>query len=148
LGRFTFQAGELVLADAGYSSPPGITAVVEKGADVCVRLNPQSLPLLDEKGRPFPLLKKLKTLRRAGHTVEWGVWVRSGEQPIAGRLCGIRKSEAAVERAQRRLTRQQQKGKGKITPEKREYARYVLVFTTLPRSEASARQVLDRRTAL
>ena len=143
LGRFTFQAGELVLADAGYSHPPGITAVVEKGADVCVRLNPQSLPLLDEKGRPFPLLKKLKTLRRAGHTVEWGVWVRSGEQPIAGRLCGIRKSEAAVERAQRRLARKQQKGKGQITPEKREYARYVLVFTTLPRSEASARQVLE-----
>ena len=38
LGRFTFQSGELVLADAGYSNPPDIAAAV-KHADVCVRLN-------------------------------------------------------------------------------------------------------------
>jgi len=53
LGRFGLQAGELVLADAGYSNPPGVAAVVGHGADVCVRLNRQSLPLWDEKGRPF-----------------------------------------------------------------------------------------------
>jgi hypothetical protein len=143
LGRFTLQAGELVLADAGYCHPPGIAAAVGQGADVCVRLNRSSLPLLDAKERPFPLLKKIKTLRRAGETAEWWVWVRSADQTIGGRLCGIRKSEEAVQRAQRKLTRQQQKGKGKVTPEKREYACYVLVFTTLPKSQATTRQVLE-----
>lgn len=143
LGRFTFQAGELVLADAGYSNPPGIAAAVKQGADVCVRLNRWSLPLMDEKDRPFPLRKKIKTLRRAGETAEWWVWVRSGDQQIAGRLCGIRKSEEAVQRAQRKLKLREQKGKGKITPEKREYACYVLVFTTLPKSQATTRQVLE-----
>ena len=143
LGRFTFQAGELVLADAGYSNPPGIAAAVRQGADVCVRLNRWSLPLMDEKDRPFPLLKKIKTLRRAGETAEWWVWVRSGDQPIAGRLCAVRKSEEAVERAERKLKLRQQKGKGKVTPEKREYACYVLVFTTLPKSQATTRQVLE-----
>lgn len=143
LGRFPFQAGELVLADAGYSNPPGIAAAVRQGADVCVRLNRWSLPLLDEKARPFPLLRKIKTLRRAGETAEWWVWVRAGEQQITGRLCAVRKSEEAVQRAERRLQRRQQKGKGKVTPEKREYARYVLVFTTLPKSQATTRQVLE-----
>lgn len=143
LGRFVVQAGELVLADAGYSNPPGVAAVVGQGADVCVRLNRQSLPLLDEKGRPFPLLKKIKTLRRAGKTAEWRVWVQCGNQQIAGRLCGIRKSEAAVQRAQRKLTRRQQDGKGKVTPENREYACYVLVFTTLPREQVTTGQVLE-----
>jgi hypothetical protein len=143
LGRFTLQAGELVLADAGYCHPPGIAAAVGQGADVCVRLNRSSLPLLDAKERPFPLLKKIKTLRRAGETAEWWVWVRSADQTIGGRLCGIRKSEEAVQRAQRKLTRQQQKGKGKVTPEKREYACYVLVFTTSPKSQATTRQVLE-----
>src|SRR5438128_4360071 len=142
LGRFALQAGELVLADAGYSNPPGVAAVVGQGADVCMRLNRRSLPLLDEKGRPFPLLKKIKTLRRAGEAAEWRVWVRAGDQFIAGRLCGIRKSEEAAQRAQRRLTLRQQKGKGKVTPEKREDACYVLVFTTLPKGQATARQVL------
>ncbi len=143
LGRFAFQAGELVLADAGYSNPPGIAAVAGQGADVCVRLNRSSLPLLDGKGRRFPLLKNIKTLRRAGETAEWWVWTRFGDQSIAGRLCGIRKSEDAVQRAQRKLTLKQQKGKGKVTPEKREYACYVLVYTTLPKSRATTRQVLE-----
>lgn len=143
LGRFTFQAGELVLADAAYSNPPGIAAAVRQGADVCVRLNRWSLPLMDEKDRPFALLKKIKTLRRAGETAEWWVWVHCGEQQIPGRLCAIRKSEQAVQRAERKLKLRQQKGKGKVTPEKREYARYVLVFTTLPKSQATTRQVLD-----
>lgn len=143
LGRFALQAGELVLADAGYSNPPGVAAVVRQGADVCVRLNRRSLPLVDEKGRDFPLLKKVKTLRRAGKPAEWLVWVRSGEHIIAGRLCGIRKSENSVRRAQRRLMRKQQDGKGEVTPEQRECACYVLVFTTLPREQATTDQVLE-----
>jgi hypothetical protein len=143
LGRFRFHAGELVLADAGYSSPPGIAKVVGQDADLCVRLNRGSLPLRDEKDRLFPLGKKLKTLRRAGETAEWPVWVPFGKQRIAGRLCGIRKSVEAIERAHRRLVRKQQKGKPCDTPENREYAGYVLVFTTLPKSRASTSQVLE-----
>jgi hypothetical protein len=54
LGRFQFQKGELVLADAGYSNPPGIAAVASAGADICVRLNRASLPLQDGKDQPFP----------------------------------------------------------------------------------------------
>ena len=143
LGRFPLQVGELVLADAGYSNPPGIAAVVGQGADVCVRLNRRSLPLLDEKGRRFPLLKKIRKLRKAGETAEWSVGVKSGNQQIAGRLCAIRKSEAATQRAQRKLTLRQQAGKGRVTPEKREYAGYVLVFTTLSKDRASVQQVLE-----
>jgi Transposase DDE domain len=61
----------------------------------------------------------------------------------AGRLCVIRKSEEAIEQAHRRLVRKQQRGKECNTPENREYACYVLVFTTLPKSRASTKQVLD-----
>lgn len=143
LGRFVLQAGELVLADAGYCNPPGVAAVVSQGADLCVRLNRMSLPLTDEKGRPFPLLKKIQKLGKAGEISEWPVWVQSGNQQISGRLCGIRKSEAAVQRAQRKLVIKQQNGKGKDTPENREYACYVLVFTTLSKDRATARQVLE-----
>ena len=34
LGRFRFQAGELVMADAGYCNPPGMAAVKQQGAEV------------------------------------------------------------------------------------------------------------------
>lgn len=143
MDRFALQAGELVLADAGYCNPPGVAVVVSQGADVCVRLNRNALPLLDKKGQPFPLLKEIQKLRQAGETAEWPVWVNGGNQPIAGRLCGIRKSEAAVQRAQRKLVIKQQNGQGKDTPENREFASYVLVFTTLPRERATTGQVLE-----
>ena len=143
LGRFALQAGELVLADAAYCNPPGVAAAVGQGADVCMRLSRLSLPLVDENGRPFPLMRKIKSLRRAGEAGEWWVWVRSGEREIAGRLCGIRKSEEATQRAHRLLTLKQRRRKGKVTPEKKEYARYVLVFTTLSKSQATTRQVLE-----
>ena len=142
-GRFAFHPGELVMADAGYSHPPGIAAVVRQGADVCVRLNPSSLPLLDEQGLPFPLLEKIGTLQRAGERAEWRVWVQTADQRVAGRLCGVRKSEDAVRKAQRRITRKQQQGKSTATAETREHACYVLVFTTLASRDASTRQVLE-----
>lgn len=142
-GRFVFRTGEVVMADAGYSNPPGIAAVVGQGADVCVRLNPASLPLRDELGHAFPLLTKVKELQRAGEMAEWEVRVLWANQRIVGRLCGVRKSEEAVRRAQRRLTRKQQQGKGQATPEAREYACYVLVFTTLPSQQVTTRQVLE-----
>src|ERR1700691_1173396 len=70
-----FHAVELILADAGYSNPPGIAAVVAEKAEVCVRLNPGSTPLLDGQGRPFRLLGKLKTVKRAGRISDWRVQV-------------------------------------------------------------------------
>jgi hypothetical protein len=143
LGRFPFQAGELVLADAGYCNPPGIAAVVASRADVCVRLNRSSLPLTNHEGRPFPLLKKIRTVRQAGEVAEWYVWTRASDQLIPGRLCAIRKSQEAIQQAHRRLHRKELKGKGKVTPEAREYACYVLVFTTLSRKQATTKQVLE-----
>ena len=52
-GHFRFQAGEVVLADAGYRHPAGITGVVQQQAEVCVRLNPHALPLWDERAGHF-----------------------------------------------------------------------------------------------
>lgn len=141
-GHFRFQAGEVVLADAGYCHPVGITGVVQQQAEVCVRMNPHALPLWDERGRPFSLLEPLAGLRQAGELAEWPVWIHSGQEEVAGRVCAIRKSQAGIERAQRRLKEKQQQGKS-VGPETRQYAQYVLVFTTLPASAASAEQILE-----
>jgi hypothetical protein len=141
-GRFHFQANELVLADAGYCHPAGIAAVAGQQADVCVRLNPYALPLMNKNDEPFSLLDALAPLRRAGKVAEWPVLVRSGKQTIAGRICAIRKSRQAIKRAQRKLDIKLQNGKT-VSPETRTYAKYVLVFTTLQAQQASAEQVLE-----
>jgi hypothetical protein len=142
-GRFRFRAGELVLADAGYSHAAGIAEVVAAKADVCVRINPYSLPLFDQRGHTFPLRKHLSRVRKTNAAVSWTVRIRSGEQWIQGRVCAIRKSRQAIEQAQRRLTRKRQKGKVVSGPEARKYAEYVILFTTLPEADANADQVLQ-----
>lgn len=143
LGRFHFQAGELILADAGYSHAAGIAKVVAAGADVCIRLNPHGLALFDDNEDPFPLLKQLSRLRKTNQLASWPVWIQSGDAWIQGRICAIRKSRLAIEQAQRRLTRKQQKGKTSSGPEARKYAEYVLVFTTLAEADATTSQVLE-----
>ena len=141
-GHFVFQPGELVLADAGYCHPAGIAAVAQQKADVCVRLNPHALPLFDQQGEAFSVATALAELRRAGQAAQWPVWVHSGPQPIPGRVCAIRKSRAAIERAHRRLRERQQNGKsaGELTWQ---YAEYVLVFTTLSSDTATTLEVLE-----
>jgi len=62
---------------------------------------------------------------------------------LRGRICGVRKSEQGIEKAQRRLTHRRQQGKARVTAETREYACYVLVFTTLREGQATAREVLE-----
>lgn len=96
LGRFAFHAGELVLADAGYCHPSGVQAVVRAQADICVRLSPASFPLWDARGHRFPRIPRIRTLQKPGKAAEWPVWVRVGEQRIAGRICAVRKSEEAI----------------------------------------------------
>jgi hypothetical protein len=126
----------------GYCHPAGIAAVVEQQADVCVRLNPYALPLMNKGDVPFSLLDSLAQLRHVGKIAEWPVEVRSGEQRIAGRVCAIRKNRLAIKRAQRKLDIKLQNGKT-VAPETRTYAKYVLVFTTLNAEQATARQVLE-----
>jgi len=141
-GQFRFRPGELILADAGYSNPPGIQAVTSAQADVCVRLNPHALPLYDEAGDRFNLAARLRPLHQAGRIMEWPVQVQAGGGQISGRLCAIRKSQDAIRRAERRLKDKVQKGKS-VGPLTRQCANYVLVFTTLSAKEATAAEVLE-----
>jgi hypothetical protein len=143
LGRFHFRTGELILADAGYSKPPGVAAVHHKGAHICMRLNPRTLPLFDEQGRPLQLLALLRTLRRPGQSAQWPAWAQYENHRFAGRVCAIRKSEEAIARAQRRIELKVNRGKGTLSPQRRQYARFVLVFTTLPDHAADTDQVLE-----
>jgi hypothetical protein len=143
LGRFQFQKGELILADAGYCKPQGVTAVKQKGAELCVRLHPWSLPLFDGRGRSFPLLERVRTLSRPGQTAQWPVWVHDNQERVAGRICAIRKSEDAIARARRNIELKVNRGKGTMSAQRLEYACYVMVFTTLPEDAANAEQVLE-----
>lgn len=143
LTRAAAQAGDLVLADRGFCTPVGIESLARQGAAVIVRLNTGSLPLFTATGKRFELQRNLRQVPPAGVSKAWLVWVHGPQQKVEGRLCVVRKSETAARQSQRKIRRKAQQGGPQTKPETLEYARYVMVFTTLPSQQFPSQQVLD-----
>lgn len=143
LERFPAAPGDLVLADRGFCKPTGVRLLHQQGAALIVRLNTASLPLYQANGSKFPLSMQLRRIPTAGPIREWKVWVHAEGERIAGRLCALRKSEQAAHRAQRKILRKAQQGGPTPKPETLEYARYVMVFTTLPADSFPAADVME-----
>ena len=140
--RFAVQKGDLLVADRGFAHRDGIAHVVSSGGDVLVRLSLTSLTLEGEDGAPFPLLANLRGLSniRIG---DWDVWLRKGESVIAGRVCAIKKSRAAAERARRHAYRDSNRKGHAIRPQTLESAEYTFVFTTVDRGRLKAADILE-----
>src|ERR1039458_2705279 len=130
LNRLPVGPHELILADAGYCSVGGIEYVWQHGADVLVRVNPQSFVAYSPYGRRFSLLPRLRTLSKVGQFGEWRVVLHGQGSAFAGRLCAVRKSDCAVQQAHRRLLRKASKKQMITRPGTLEFAKYVIVFTT------------------
>ena len=143
LERFAASPEDLVLADRGFCKPGGVERLHRQGAVVMVRLNSSTLPLWGPAGSRFGLLEQVSQLKETGTEREWPVWVQGAKERIAGRLCAIRKSEEAAEKARRHIVRKTQQGGATPKPETLEYARYVMVFTTAPTCHFSTAEVLE-----
>lgn len=116
----------------------------EHGATLTVRFNPHSIKLLDAKQKPFALRRHLRRLQRTGEVGCWpvGMTGAAAQPPVWGRLCVLRKSQAAIAKACAKVTRKASINGRKVQPETLFYAQNVMVFTTAP-TGLSAREVLE-----
>jgi hypothetical protein len=134
LCRFRVAAGDVLVADRGFANRNGVQHVHRHGGWVIVRLNLTNLPLLDGEERPLALLPRLRRLR-ATQLGDWPAVVpaaRHDDTPaITGRVCAIKKSKAAAQRARDKLAREARRQKRQVRPETLEAAGYIFVFTTL-----------------
>ena len=134
LSRLPVRPGDLVPADRCCSTGPGLRHVADCGGQATVRVNTSALRLRGADGRRFDLLGAVSSLRRAGAVGSWSAAAEvKGGEPVAGRLCTIRKT--------RRETRL---AVAKLRPETLEYAKHVIVFTTFPEADFDAEAVLRR----
>jgi hypothetical protein len=136
--RFTWERGELVLADRVYCSPSGVQNVLDGQADVLVRYRLGGIELLDANGDAIDVLARVAHLA-VGATLDLDVEANLSRGQAHGRLVAYRLPEDAVERARKRL----RKELGTVSAPVMEAAKYVLLFTTALRERLNAERCLQ-----
>ena len=144
LSQHPLKPGDHVLADRGYCHAGGLHFAADAGARVMVRLNPDGIRLETPGGEAFAVAEKLGRLRTAGQVAQWPVRVPlAGRSPLAMRLCAVRKSEAAIARAEKKLRRKASKNGTRLKPQTLVYARYVMVLTSFDETEYPTAAALE-----
>lgn len=137
--NFDPAPGELWILDRGYSNPPSVFATVDAGADILVRLNRQSMPLVDARGERIAVPKLLAKTRKRGRVQEKAVRVRGADgRTTRARVCWLWLPKPEAEKARVRAARD-----GVKDPEELKASEYVVVVTTAPKRRLSAEQVID-----
>jgi Transposase DDE domain len=138
LCRIPVRAGDVLLADRGYSHRAGVAWVLAQGGEIIVRHQGANFPLQDRRGQGFDLLAAVRSL----HQHQPGTWPVQFEwegQTRAVWLHAVRKSAIAAQRAQEELRRERGQG---LQPQTLELAEYVVVLTSLSPQTVPAGQVL------
>jgi hypothetical protein len=144
LTQYPLHAGEHLLADRGYCHARDFHYAASHGAHTLIRLHPKGVRLETEDGKTFPLLARLNSVTRTGQIREWPVWLPlEGVPSLPVRLCVVRKSQAAITLALKKLRREASKNQYTLAPQTLRYAEFVMVLTTFPAKDFPAPAVLE-----
>jgi Transposase DDE domain len=145
LTHFPVAAGDHLIADRGYSNFTSVQHVVANGGIVTVRLNPKSVRLKDPSGDFFALRRHLRRIKKTNEVGCWQVELTgaANQTPIPGRLCVVRKSQAAIAEARRKAKRSAQRDQRVLKADTLHYAEYVMVFTTVGQEQFGPHEVLE-----
>lgn len=142
--HFPINNGDCIIGDRGYALASGIEYIAKHKAYSLVRVNTSALKFHEGPKKEFNLLTKVQQLKTTGQIGEWIVKTKTANEVfVTGRVCAIRKSETAIAQTIKKLKRDACRKQHKLKPETLEYARYVILFTTLPMKEYSATSVLE-----
>jgi hypothetical protein len=145
LAQYTWQAGDVMVADRGYGYRRSVATAVRQQADVVVRRHPATFPLETEAGQPFSVLCWLR--QRGGSSREWHGWCRWAGQRYPVRLIAAKLAPTATRRARRRVRRKAQQAGRTITAPTLAVAGWLLLVTTLAAGTWSTADVLYRYRA-
>lgn len=140
LDRYTWQAGDVLVADNGYGYRRSVAWAVQQRADIVVRMYPATFPLATDAGQPFNVLRWLR--QRGSPEREWQGWCQWQGQRYRVRLIATKLDAPATQRARRRRRRKAQKAGRTITAPTLAVAGWLLLITTLEATTWSAADVL------
>src|SRR6266571_2899460 len=140
LAQYTWQAGDVIVADRGYGYRRSVALARRQQADVVVRIHPATFPLETDAEQPFPVLRWLR--QRGSPEREWTGWCRWQGHRYRVRLIAATLDAKATQAARRRQRRKAQKAGRTITAPTLAVAGWLLLITTLDAATWSAADVL------
>jgi hypothetical protein len=142
LKRFSVVPGDLFVGDRAYATPEGIGHVFRGQGYVLVRANASSLPLFTADGAKIDFLALARGLA-PGESMEVDAAVcPKSHEAVVGRLCIQALPEKEARKAAKRVTRAKNRKDGRAAGHVAiESAKYIFIFTTVPRSMMTLPQV-------
>ena len=141
LDRYTWQIGDVIVADNGYGYRRSVAWAVQHRAALVVRIHPATFPLETEGGGLFNVLRWLR--QRGSPEREWVGWWQGQGQRYRVRLLAAKRDTHAPQHARRRKRRKAQKAGRAITVPTLAVAGWLLLITTLEAETWSAADVLS-----
>lgn len=144
LARFAVSAGDLIVADRGYSHRRGLSSVLAAGGDFLVRINGQNLPLEDVHQQRLEMAELLQQIQGV-EVLDLEVrTVASREYPsLAARLIVARKPEEAAEKERRKILHEASRKGRQADPRSLLAAGFVLLLVSVPRQQMTAEAALE-----
>ena len=140
--RVPIAPGDLLIGDRAYDGAQGVRHVLDAGGHVLIRLRLRGFRLAAPRGGDFDLLGHARKLQ-TGEVGDWFVDILGDGEPMRGRVCAIRKSQAAAAAAEKSLRKEYSKKGRKLSPKVLEAAKYVFLLTTVPPGLLSRRDVCE-----
>jgi hypothetical protein len=142
LDRAGVVPGEIRVADRGYVHVAHMRTVLEAGADVVLRTGWRQVRWLDADGAAIDLIAMFKASRKS--RIDRTIWIKQGAtQPLEMRLIAIKKPKAEAEAAKAKARRNASDRCRDIMPGTLIAAEWMIVLTSLNKTEWSADKVLD-----
>lgn len=139
LNNFEFAKNDLVLADRGYATTPGIEYCKQQNIDFILRISANNIRFCDKEGNVLDIRDEIIG-KEAG---EKNVYVKTKESNIIPvRICFKKKDEKSIEKMKKKLHRYQVKNQFKMSDKTKLFNEYIVVATSL-KSNIDAQDVLD-----
>jgi hypothetical protein len=140
LDRYTWQAGDVIVADRGYGYRRSVATAVRQQAAVVVRIPRATFPVATAAAQPFNVRRWLR--QRGGPEREWHGWCCWEKRRYQVRLIAATLDAQAPPRARRRTRRKAQTAGRTITAPTLAVAGWLLLITTLEATTWSVADVL------
>lgn len=138
--HFAWLPGDIVVSDRGYCRRPEVAGLLDQQVQITIRFAASSFPVQDARGACLDVVAWLKT--KAGTRYERLVSFEHQQRCYHGRLIAQALSPEAAEKARAKVRRRASKKQHQVREDTLFLAGWLLVFTTLPRPQWSAAQVL------